>query len=208
MWPPYARLTWAPRRGRETQAAAFPVTTLSGRLAFFAVQTEVCCGCEQAAATWRLCHSAFDPCVMTLSGGRGGGCDEDKDLVGGAIGRDIVGCRRGLLAPQREGTIGCSASLRPIGEKRARRGHNPGTIGSNTASAEAYTDASTAGPGPTARATDHSINSAAGSDTPSAGAHTDASTAGPGPTARATDHSINSAAGSDTIIPLTDTNAG
>ena len=91
-------------------------------------------------------------------------CDEDKDLVGGAIGRDIVGCWRGLLAPQREGTIGCSASLRPIGENRARRGHNPGTIGSNTASARAYTDASTAGPDPTARATDDSISSAAGSD--------------------------------------------
>ena len=64
-----------------------------------AVQIEVCRGCEQAAATWRFCHSAFDTCVMTVSGGRSGGCDEDKDLVGGAIGRDIVGCWRSLLAP-------------------------------------------------------------------------------------------------------------
>ena len=71
---------------------------------------------------------------MTLWGGRSGGCDEDKDLVGDAIGRDIVGCWRSLRAPQREGTTGCSAGLRPIGEKRARRGHNPDTNGSNTAS--------------------------------------------------------------------------
>ena len=144
---------------------------------------------------------------MTLSGGRGGGCDEDKDLVGGAIGRDIVGCWRGLLAPQREGTIGCSASLRPIGENRARRGHNPGTIGSNSASAGACTDASPPAPvpQPAPPTTASAVRPAA---TPPAPDYTDASTAGPGPTARATDDSISSAAGSDTIIPLTDTNAG
>jgi hypothetical protein len=161
---------------------------------------------------------------MTVSGDRRGGCDEDRDLVGGAIGRDIVGCWRSLLAPQRERTIGCSATLRPIGGKRARRGHNPGTTGNNTASTEAhaatstdgcnstvraadntdagaYTDASATGPGPVARATD-------GSNTASAGAHTEACNAGPGPTARATDSSISSTDSSDTSIPLTNTNAG
>jgi hypothetical protein len=79
-----------------------------------------------------------------VSGGRRGGCDEDQDQVGGAIGRDIVGCWRSLLAPQQEGTIGCSANLHLIGENRARRGHNLGVIGSNTASAGA--DAYAAGP--------------------------------------------------------------
>jgi len=133
---------------------------------------------------------------MTLWGGRSGGCDEDKDLVGGAIGRDIVGCWRSLLAPQREGTIGCSAGLRPICEKRARRGHNPDTIGSNTASAHAAT--STDGGSSTGRA----------ADTASAGAHTDTSPAGRGPAARATDNSSGSTDGGDTIIPLTGTNAG
>jgi hypothetical protein len=102
---------------------------------------------------------------MTLWGGGSGGCDEDKDLIGGAIGRDIVVCGRSLRAPQREGTIGCSANLRPIGEQRARRGHNPGTIGSNTASAGARTDACAAALGPTDRATDRSISSTYGSDT-------------------------------------------
>jgi hypothetical protein len=58
---------------------------------------------------------------MTGRAAEEGGCDEDKDPVGGAIGWDIVGCWRSLLAPQREGTIGCSANLHLIGEKRARR---------------------------------------------------------------------------------------
>jgi hypothetical protein len=156
---------------------------------------------------------------------------EDKDLVGGAIGRDILGCWRGLLAPQREGTIGCSSNLRPIGEKRARRGHSPGTVGSNTSGAGAHpatstnggssavraadntsagapTDASVTGPGPVARATNSSISSTDGGNTASAGAHTDASAAGPGPAARATDSSTGRADGSDTILPLTGTNAG
>ena len=158
---------------------------------------------------------------MTLWGGRNGGCDEDKDLVGDAIGRDIVGCWPSLRAPQREGTTGCSASLRPIGEKRARRGHNPDTNGSNTASphtatstdggssagraadtasAGAHTDTSPAGCDPAARATDNSTGSTDGGDT--------ASPAGRGPAARATDYSTGSTAGGDTIIPLTGTNAG
>ena len=213
-------------RPRRSRSRTYPAASLPR-----AVQTEVCRGCEPAAATWRLCHSAFDTCVMTVSGDRRGGCDEDKDLVGGAIGRDIVGCWRSLLAPQRERTIGCSANLRLIGEKRARRGHAPGIIGSNTAgagaltatstdggrstvraaaSAGAHTDASAAGPGPVARATDSSTD---GSNTASAGAHTDACAAGRGPVARATDSSISSTDGSDTIIPLTiilltGTNAG
>jgi hypothetical protein len=158
-----------------------------------------------------------------------GGCDEDKDLVGGAIGRDIVGCGRSLLAPQREGATGCSANLRPIGEERAHRGHNPGTIGSNSTSAGAHaatstdddsstvraadntsagahTDANTADPGPAAPATDSGISSTGGGDTASAGAHADASTAGPGPTARA--NSISSTDGGDTNNPLTYANAG
>ena len=144
--------------------------------------------------------------------------------VGGAIGRDIVSCWLSFLGPQREGATDRSATLRPIGGKRARRGHNPGTTGNNTASAEAHaatstdgcnstvraadntsagahTDASATGPGPVARATD-------GSYTASPGAHTDACTAGPGPTARATDSSISSTDSSDTSIPLTNTNAG
>ena len=111
-------LTAPSRAGRQPRP--YPAASLS-----LAVQTEVCRGCEQAAATWRLCHSAFDTCVMTLSGGRSGGCEADQDLVGGAIGRDIVGCWRSLLAPQREGAIGCSATLPLIGEKRARRGSQP-----------------------------------------------------------------------------------
>ena len=164
---------------------------------------------------------------MTLWGGRSGGCDEDKDLVGDAIGRDIVGCWRSLRAPQREGTTGCSAGLRPIGEKRARRGHNPDTNGgsntasphtatstdggssagraADTASAGAHTDTSPAGCDPAAHATDYSTD---GGDTASAGAATDASPAGRGPAARATDYSTGSTAGGDTIIPLTGTNAG
>jgi hypothetical protein len=168
---------------------------------------------------------------MTVSGGRRGGCDEDQDLVGGAIGRDIVGCWRSLLAPQREGATGCSANLRPIGEKRARRGHNPGTIGSNTTSVGAHaatstdggsstvragnntsagapTDACAAGPGPTACATDSITSGADGSNTASAGAHTDASAAGRGPATRATANSTRGVDGSATIIPVTDTNAG
>ena len=161
---------------------------------------------------------------MTLWGGRSGGCDEDKDLVGDAIGRDIVGCWRSLRAPQREGTTGCSASLRPIGEKRARRGHNPDTNGgsntasphtatstdggssagraADTASAGAHTDTSLARCDPAARAADNSTGSTDGGDTASAGA------AGRGPAARATDYSTGSTAGGDTIIPLTGTNAG
>ena len=135
---------------------------------------------------------------MTVSGGRRGGCDEDQDLVGGAISRDIVGCWCSLLAPERKGATDCSANLRPIGEKRARREDNPGTIGSNTASAGAHAATSIDGGNSTVRA----------ADTASAGAHTDASAAGLGPAARATDRSISSTDGSDTIIPLTDTNAG
>jgi hypothetical protein len=104
------------------------------------------------------------------------------------------------LAPQRERTIGCSANLHLIGENRARRGHNPGVIGSNTASAGA--DACAAGPGPTGRAADRSISSATDGDTASAGAHPAASAAGAGPTACATDSSTSSADGGDTIIPL------
>ena len=133
---------------------------------------------------------------MTLWGGRSGGCDEDKDLVGDAIGRDIVGCWRSLRAPQREGTTGCSAGLRPIGEKRARRGHNPDTNGSNTASPH------------TATSTDGGSSAGRAADTASAGAHTDTSPAGCDPAAHATDYSTGSTAGGDTIIPLTGTNAG
>jgi hypothetical protein len=107
-----------------------------------------------------------------------------------------------VAAPQRERTIGCSANLRLIGEKRARRGHAPGIIGSNTAGAGAHTATSTDGGRSTVRAA------------ASAGAHTDACAAGRGPVARATDSSISSSTdGSDTIIPLTiilltGTNAG
>jgi hypothetical protein len=117
---------------------------------------------------------------MTVSDGRRGGCDEDKDLVAGAIGRDIVGCWRSLLAPQREGTIGCSSSLHPIDEKRACRGHNPGITGNNTASAAAHAATSTDGGSSTVRPADNT----------GAGAHTDASATGP--VARATDGSISS----------------
>ena len=133
---------------------------------------------------------------MTLWGGRNGGCDEDKDLVGDAIGRDIVGCWRSLRAPQREGTTGCSAGLRPIGEKRARRGHNPDTNGSNTASPH------------TATSTDGGNSTVCAADNTSAGAHTDTSLARCDPAARAADNSTGSTDGGDTIIPLTGTNTG
>ena len=132
---------------------------------------------------------------MTLWGGRNGGCDEDKDLVGGAVGRDIVGCWRSLRAPQREGTTGCSAGLRPIGEKRARRGRNPDPNGSNTVSPRTATSNGGSSAGRAA-------------DTASAGAHTDTSPARCDPAARATDNSTGSTDGGDTIIPLTGTNTG
>jgi len=90
-----------------------------------------------------------------MAGGRSGGSDEDQDLVGGAIGRDSVGCRRSLLAPQREGAIGCSANLRLSGEKRARRGHIPGTIGSRTAGVRTHAANSTDSGSSTACAADN-----------------------------------------------------
>ena len=136
---------------------------------------------------------------MTGRAAEEGGCDEDKYRVGGALGRDIVGCWRSLLAPQREGTIGCSANLHLIGEKRARRGHNPGVIGSKTASAGARAATSTNGGSSAVRAADNTR----------ARAHAGTSiAAGRGPAARATDSSTSIADGSNTIIPLTDTDAG
>jgi hypothetical protein len=106
--------------------------------------------------------------VVTLSDGRRRWCDEDKDLVGGAIGRHIVVCWLGLLAPQRKGTIGCSANLSLIAEKRARRGHSPGTISSGIPGAGAHTATSTPGLdglGPAASATANNTSGADGSDT-------------------------------------------
>src|ERR1700727_561486 len=129
---------------------------------------------------------------MTGRAAEEGGCDEDKYRVGGALGRDIVGCWRSLLAPQREGTIGCSANLHLIGEKRARRGHNPGVIGSKTASAGARAATSTNGGSSAVRAADNTR----------ARAHAGTSIAGRGPAARATDSSTSIADGSDTIISL------
>ena len=174
---------------------------------------------------------------MTLSGCRKGGCDEDKDLVGGAIGRDIVSCWLSFLAPPREGATDCSANLGSIGEKRARRGHNPGTIGSRTAGARAHTANSSDGDSSAARAADNTCagthvgatgsSSTDGSNTTSARAHaatrTDgshstvragdavsahASTAGSGPATCATADSTSSIDGSATITPLIGTNTG
>jgi hypothetical protein len=153
----------------------------------------------------------------------------DQDLVGAAIGRDIAGCWRDLLAPQREGASGCPANVRLIGEKRARRGHNPGTIGSRPAGVRAHAANSTDGGSSTARAADNTCAgthaSATGStnidggNTTSARAHAAACTEGSragdaasitgrGPATCATADSTSSIDGSATIIHLTGTIAG
>ena len=98
-------------------------------------------------------------------------------------------------------------TLHVIGEKRARRGHNPGVIGSNTASAGAHAATSTNGGSSTVRAADNT-SAGAHAGTSIAGRGPAARTAVPGRTARATDSSTSIADGSDTIIPLTDTDAG
>jgi hypothetical protein len=136
----------------------------------------------------------------------------DQDLVGGAIGRDIVGCWRSLLEAQREGANGCSANRRLTDDKRARRGHNPGTVGSRIAGVRAPAVNSTDGCSSTARAADNTCvgthAGATGSNPTGARAHADASTAGHGPATCATAGSTSCFDGSATIIPLTGTDAG
>jgi hypothetical protein len=131
----------------------------------------------------------------------------DQDLVGGAIGRDIVGCWRSLLESQREGANGCSANRRLTDDKRARRGHNPGTVGSRTAGVRAPAVNSTDGVADNTCAGTHA--GATGSNQPHRRrAHADASTASRGPATCATADSTSGIDGSATTIPLTGTDAG
>jgi hypothetical protein len=118
----------------------------------------------------------------------------------------------GILLAADVGAIGCSATLPLIGEKPARRGHSPGTIGSRTAGFGAHAANSTDGGGSTARGADgHAATRTDGRhSTVCAGdaisAHADASTDGRGPATCATADSTSSIDGR-AIIPLTGTNA-
>src|ERR1700722_19763765 len=82
-----------------------------------------------ARAAWDNARAALDAAEAIRRAdaarrGRGGRAPAhggmDQDLVGGAIGRDIVGCWRSLLESQREGANGCSANRHLTDDKRAR----------------------------------------------------------------------------------------
>jgi hypothetical protein len=69
------------------------------------------------------------------AGGAGlGSRRHDQDLVGGAIGRDIVGAGVAYWSQRREQTVAPQTAASPM--INARRGHNPGTVGSGTAGVE------------------------------------------------------------------------